>query len=208
MLILQPAKVATPPLAVTGLAVQVSAPLPGFVPIASVIEAVDETVLPKASCTATTGCVAKATALVVLADGLIVNPSLDAAAAVIVNAGDVVADVRPDAAAVKTLLLPVRSMFRPLPEKSATPFTAFIDVVPPKVPVPVVSVRVIEFVAPVTVLPPASWTVTTGCVAKATPATVLADGCVVNASFAAGPTATLKELLSADVSEPSVALST
>jgi len=37
--ILQPAKVATPELAVTGLVVHVSVPPPGLVPIASVIDA-------------------------------------------------------------------------------------------------------------------------------------------------------------------------
>ena len=64
---------------------------------------------------------------------------------------------------------------------------------------------------PVTVLPPASCSVTAGCVLNADPNAdppVPFPGCVVNANFDAAPTVTLKELLSADVSEPSVALST
>ena len=57
----------------------------------------------------------------------------------------------------------------------------------------------------VTVLPPASRTVTTGWVVK----TVLAeppDGCVVKASFAAGPTEMVKLVLAAVVSVPDVAV--
>jgi len=58
---LHPAKVATPEEAASGLVVHVSVPLPGFVPIASVIDAeLLVTVLPPASCTFTTGCTAQA----------------------------------------------------------------------------------------------------------------------------------------------------
>src|SRR5438132_1666259 len=52
---------------------------------------------------------------------------------------------------------------------------------------------------PVTVLPFASWRVTTGCVGKATPP-VLLLGLVVKASFAAGPAVMLNALLVAPVS--------
>ena len=45
------------------------------------------------------------------------------------------------------VLLPERSMLRPLPVKSATPATAFMDVVPPSEPVPVCKVSVMLAVA-------------------------------------------------------------
>ena len=66
--------------------------------------------------------------------------------------------------------------------------------------------RVIEAVLPVTVLPPASCTITWGWVAKATPKTELL-GCCVKPSCAAGPTVIANGLLTADVNEPSVAVS-
>ena len=58
-------------------------------------------------------------------------------------------------------------------------------------------VRVIDAVLVVTVLPPASWTVTTGCAAKATLCVVLADGEVVKASLVAEPTVMVKLVLTA-----------
>jgi hypothetical protein len=88
------------------------------------------------------------------------------------------------------LSIPTKFTFKPFPLKSATPATAFIDVVPPKVPDPVLNVKTTLAVASepvVTVLPYVSWIVTIGCVAKATPATVLELGCVVKASFEAEP---------------------
>src|SRR5258707_7375909 len=58
---LQPANVATPEEALSGLAVHVSVPPPGFVPIARVIGAeLPVTGLPPASSTVTTGCVVHA----------------------------------------------------------------------------------------------------------------------------------------------------
>jgi hypothetical protein len=75
------------------------------------------------------------------------------------------------------------------PPKVATPFTAFTVTVPdrtaPLVPVPVVIASVTGAEDVVTVFPLASCTVTTGGVPKATPAVLLALGCVVNASFVA-----------------------
>src|SRR5205085_5298803 len=61
--------------------------------------------------------------------------------------------------------------------------TAFIHVVPERVPVPVVSVSATFFVESarlVTLLLNAFSTLAPGCLAKATPATVLAEGWVVN----------------------------
>ena len=57
---------------------------------------------------------------------------------------------------------------------------------PPEVGVPVVMARVTVEESVVTVLPPASWTVTLGWVAKAVPPVEL-DGCWVKASWAVGP---------------------
>ena len=62
-MILQPAKVATPLLGVSGLVVQASVP-PGLVPMARVIDAAElVTVLPEASSTVTTGWVVQAAPL-------------------------------------------------------------------------------------------------------------------------------------------------
>ena len=49
----------------------------------------------------------------------------------------------------------------------------------------------VELVPVVTVLPPESWTVTTGCVVKATPLVADALGCVVKANWAAAPAASV-----------------
>ena len=105
---------------------------------------------PLASCRSTVIVEEATPAVVVTAEEMIT--SLVAAAAVMANAGLVVAEVSPLAAAVKTLLTPARLMFSPLPTKSATPLTAVMLVVPPRVPVPVVRVRAILLVAEVTVL--------------------------------------------------------
>ena len=98
----------------------------------------------------------------VVAEGCVVKASLAGVPAVIVNAGEVVPTVRVPLVAVKTLFVPAISIFKPLPEKSATPATAFILTVPPSVPVPVVKLKVMDAVEAVTVFPAASSTVTTG----------------------------------------------
>src|SRR4029077_2411472 len=79
--ILQPAKVATPLEAATGLVVQVSvAPLPGCVAIASATDADDVvTVLPPLSSTVTTGCCVQVAALALEPLGCVVNTSCVAA---------------------------------------------------------------------------------------------------------------------------------
>ena len=68
------------------------------------------------------------------------------------------------------------------PEIAALGFVVQVRIAPP----PEVMLRVIEAVLEVTVLPPASWTVTTGCVAKAV-LTVEPTGEVVKASLVAMP---------------------
>ena len=103
----------------------------------------------------------------------------------IVNA-DVVADVNPAVAAVSTKLTPVPTLTLS-PTNVATPATALTVAVPARVPVPVVSVSAIAAVEPVTVFPNSSCTVTIGCCGKIVPVAVLAEGCVVKASFVAAP---------------------
>ena len=85
---------------VSGLVVQVSAPLPGLDPIARVIEFVaDVTVLPPASWMATTGWADQAVPIVP-PPGWVVNPSLDAVPTVMLNVL-LIALVRPVAVAVR-----------------------------------------------------------------------------------------------------------
>ena len=91
-----------------------------------------------------------------------VKTSLAGVPAEIVNAGEVVPTVRAPLVAVSTLSVPAVSILRPLPEKLATPATAFILTVPPRVPAPVVKLRVMDRVEVVTVFPAASSIVTTG----------------------------------------------
>ena len=94
------------------------------------------------------------------------------------------------------------------PAKVATPATAALGfVVQAKVaPAGVVMVKVTDAVLAVTVLPPASWTATTGWVAKATPPVEL-DGLVVKASLVAAPTVMVKLALTALVSPLEAAVS-
>src|SRR5450631_125755 len=73
-------------------------------------------------------------------------------------------------------------------------------------PAAVVMVKVTGAELVVTVLAPASWTVTTGWVAKAVVLTA-PDGLVVNASLVAGPTVMVKLVLTALVSPAAAAVS-
>jgi hypothetical protein len=66
---------------------------------------------------------------------------------------------------------------------------------------------VIEAVLVVTLLPPASWTVTTGCAAKLVLTAVELDGLVVKASWVAGPTEMVKLALTPLVSPLEAAVS-
>jgi len=95
------------------------------------------------------------------------------------------------------------------PLKVATPDVALrglVDTVREPPPGFVPMARVMELVAVVIVLPPASCTVTTGWVDRADPPVPL-PGCVVKASLDAVPTVILKVLLIAWVSVPLVAIS-
>ena len=114
----QPAKVATPLVAVTGSVVQASVP-PGLVPIAreTGAEAVVTTVPPEVSIS-TTGCAANATPLLVV-PGVVLNASFKVPVMEMVPE---VAEVRPVlvALSVKLPAVPVISH----PAKVATPDTA------------------------------------------------------------------------------------
>jgi hypothetical protein len=68
-----------------------------------------------------------------------------------------------------------------------------------------VMLRVTTALLAVTVLPPASWTATTGWVAR-TRLAAAPEGCVVKASLAAGPTVMVKLVLAAVVSDPEAAV--
>jgi hypothetical protein len=93
------------------------------------------------------------------------------------------------------------------PEKVATPEEAVLGfVVQVRVAAAgVVMLRVTEALLEVTVLPTASWTVTTGWVPKAVPPVEL-DGLVVKTSFAADPALMVRFVLTALVSEVAVAV--
>jgi hypothetical protein len=92
------------------------------------------------------------------------------------------------------------------PAKVATPATAFVGfaVQVSTAPAGVVMFKVTEVLLEATVLPPASWTATTGCVVKAVPPVEL-EGLVTNASLVAGPKM-VKLVLTAAVSPLAVAV--
>ena len=94
------------------------------------------------------------------------------------------------------------------PAKVATPATALsgfvvqLRVAPPAE----VMLRVTGVLLEVTVLPPASWTVTTGCVPKSVPPVEL-EGFVVKMSLLAGPTVMVRLALIPLVSPLAAAVS-
>ena len=138
----------------------------------------------------TMGCVGK-TVPPVEALGCVVNASFDAAPTVITEVA--VAEVKPVSAAV-SVYVPATSILHAV--NVATPATAgsgvtFVHV---KVAGPAGIDRVTELVFPTTVLPPRSCTFTIGCVENTVPPLEPLGG-VVNATFAAGPTATVNEAL-------------
>ena len=65
------------------------------------------------------------------------------------------------------------------PDTAVLGFAVHVNVAPPGV----VSANVTELESDVTVLPPASCTVTTGCAPNAVPPVAFADGCVLKTSF-------------------------
>jgi len=192
-----PLNVATP---FTAFTVAVPANVPAL--RVSEIESLDVvvTVFPNASWTVTTGCVANAVPATVEEDGCVVNANFDADANVMSKALDV-AEVKEPDAADNVRPVPAVSTFKPL--NVATPLTALTVAVPAKVPA--LTATVTDAVESVTVFPNASWTVTTGCDANATPATVDADGWVVNANFDAVAKVMSNVLDVAEVREPDAA---
>ena len=89
------------------------------------------------------------------------------------------------------------------PAKVATPATALLGFAVQEriAPAGVVNVRATGAVLEVAVLPPASRTITTGCVAKTTPL-VESEGLVVKARVLAGPGVMVKLVLIPAVSVP------
>ena len=175
----QPAKVATPAVAVTGSVVHANVP-PGLVPMARVIgaEAVVTTVLPEFSIL-TTGCPLKVTPLTVL-PGVVVKTSFRFP--VMLKLLDVT-EVSPVlvAISVKPPAAPVISQ----PAKVAMPDTAVTGlVVQLSVPVPEAMDRVTEADEPVTTAPLAFSTWTTGWALNVTPLAV-EPGVVEKASLVA-----------------------
>jgi hypothetical protein len=176
--------VATPATAAV-VAVPESVPTPGFVPIATVTEAVlDVTVFPFASWifTVTAGEIDAPAATL---DGCVPKATFEAAPGVTLNAVDV-APVSPVLDAVSVYPLPVLLIERLL--KVATPLTALTVAVPESVPTPgfVPIAIVTAAVLPLTTAPVASWicTVTAGVIDA--PATVFV-GWVAIATFVAEP---------------------
>lgn len=174
--------VATPE---TALTVEVP---PRVTPVpASAIEAVEPvTVLPAESCTVTCTCGEKLLPTVTV-EGCTEKASLLAAPAVSANAVEV-ADVSPVAAAVR-VLPELTSPLTVIPVKVAIPAVAvavsFVRVRP-------VPLSVMESVAVVTRLPPASMTSTVTAGVTAAPLTTEAGMLVTKRSAAAGPAFTVK----------------
>src|SRR5437773_2684762 len=188
---LSPEKVATPATAATVL-VPDKVPVPGFVPIATVMFPVNPVaVLPFPSWAViwTAGVmIAPATVLV----GSTLKTSAVAVAGVMLNA---VLVVLPAPVAVGVWRVPALSMLSP--EKVATPATAATVLVPDRVPVPgfVPIATVMLPVTPVAVFPWPSWAVTWTSGVIAAPATV-GVGCTENTSCVAVPAVMLNaELL-------------
>ena len=197
--ILQPAKVSTPAVADFGFAVQVSAPPPGFVPMARVIESV---------------LVVTRVAFGVLdGDGRLSGPC-DAARAAAGLSGEgqlerrACSDIESAAGDDGQRVCAVRgrqlysqspTLLRDMPEKVAPPFTALTGVVPVSVLPPglVPMARLIQSVLPVPevmTLPPASSTLTAGDGLIGDAAAVVV-GCVVKTSLAGGPMETAIDVL-------------
>jgi len=180
----QPEKVARPETADWGFAAQVmAAPLAGGVMLRATDAVLDVIVLPPASWTATDGWVPKAIPAVE-PDGSVAKRSLLAEPTAIVKLA-LSAWVRVPELAV-SVYVPDLSTLQPA--KVATPATADVgfSVQVRVAPAGVVMLRVIGALLTPTGLPPASWTVTTGWVARAMPP-VEPEGCVVKASLVAGP---------------------
>jgi hypothetical protein len=162
----RPLNVATP-LDALSVLVPLNVPLPGFVPIVNTMEAeLPVTVLPPASCTVTTGCVANAMPPVELL-GLVVKAIFVAAPTVMLKVL-LVALVTPPLDAVSVYPLPALSILHPAnvatPDVALTGLLVHVNVPPPAF---VSIANAIEAVLFVTVLPDASCTVTTGCVVQA-----------------------------------------
>ena len=203
--ILQPANVATPATAGFGLVVQPKT-APAGVVIAKVTELVlPVTVLPPASCTVTTGWVAKAT-VPFAPTGWVVNANFAAAPTVTAM---LALDVSRQRAIGRRQRVGAGQVDIATPLNVTTPATAAfgLAVHAKAAPAGVVVVNVTELVLATIVLPVASCTFTTGCTANAVPPVAAALGWVVNATLAATPVISTLALVAA-VNGRSVAVKT
>ncbi len=202
----QPANDAVPPVAASVLVLQPRvAPVPGCVAMASVIEFVAPlTVLPDWSSTLTTGCVVQVAALAP-PPGWALKASWVAGPAVMEKVL-LVAWFSPVAEAVSVYVPALPVILQPAKD-AVPPVAANGLVVQAKVPPGLVPrARVIEFVAPVTVLPDWSSTLTAGCVLHVA-ALAPPPGWVLKASWVAAPGVMEKVLLVAPVSPKAEAVS-
>ena len=138
--------------------------------------------LPKRSTVLSTGCWPKGT-LVTANPGRVVQAKLNTVPALTVTVALV--EPKPVEANVK-IALPV--LVRLKPENVAMPLTALMEVVPCTFPIEAVTVTVALVGL---ALPKTSWNLITGWLAKATPATAVAEGAVPITNFVAALPATV-----------------
>jgi hypothetical protein len=131
-----------------------------------------------------------------------VNATFEAAPKVIVS--ELLTAVVKEPSAAVNVYVPTGLMLQPA--NVATPATAFFGfVVQTSAPDGLVIVNVTALTSVVTVLPPASWIVTTGWVVNGAPP-IAPLGWVVKANFADTPTVMVNDVLTAVVNTPSVAV--
>jgi hypothetical protein len=203
--ILHPVKVATPEIAALELeVVHAKVAEPGTVIDKSTVLVLARSVLPPASFTATTGWTPNA-APPVAPTGWVVKTTFDAAPTAMIRPL-LWADARPAVVAVNVYVFATSILQA---ANVATPETAafvFVGVHASVAEPGTVSASSTEFVAPTTVFPAASCTLTAGWGANAVAAVEL-PGWVVKANLAAAPTVIVRELLTAEANPGPVAVS-
>ena len=200
-MMVQPAKVALPVASAVTVVLVHENPIDGL----PVTESTTESPLrplPNASATVTTGCVVHATPAGAVLAGWVENVAVAAAAAVIVT--EPLATLTAPSVAV-IVYKPALVILQPANVARPLAFEVTVVLVHEK---PTEGLPVTESTteSPLIRLPPASFTVTTGCEAKATPAVVVLDGGVEKVNVATGPVVTVTELLVVVIA-PSVAVS-
>ena len=195
------ANVATPALIVAVLLTS-EPPTPEAI-VAVIVPLAPGTVLPPTSTTFTTGCVLRLTPLLATAAGGVWKTTAFAAPTPRVIVPDVTVRVPSLNCSVNAPIVPLRRSV----ENVAMPAVIGAVAVIREPPAPDAIVAVIVPLAPVTVLPPASTTFTTGCVARSTPLVAVAGGATCSTTCAAAPTVTVTAELIAPVSPDDAAAS-